>query len=210
MLVARMMYPVRTLGPGERLVIWVCGCNRRCRNCANPELQHFDIDRDIPVETLMGIIREICTDNPEIAGLTISGGEPFEQPYELAQLLASLPSQLRDVLIYSGYTLEQLQNKHIAAIEYVLAHVWVLIDGEYVDELNDGHPLRGSRNQCIHYLNPDAETSYSAYIASHSANIQNFLTEDAMFSVGIHQQGFTSDLQMRMAKKGCHHVTAGE
>lgn len=38
MQIDRLLYPVHSLGPGNRLVIWVRGCKKRCFNCANPEL----------------------------------------------------------------------------------------------------------------------------------------------------------------------------
>lgn len=42
MQIDRLLYPVHSLGPGNRLVIWVRGCKKRCFNCANPELQFFN------------------------------------------------------------------------------------------------------------------------------------------------------------------------
>ena len=38
MYVARILYPVKVLGPGNRIGIWVSGCNHRCKGCSNPEL----------------------------------------------------------------------------------------------------------------------------------------------------------------------------
>ena len=209
MLVARMMYPVRTLGPGDRLGIWVCGCRRRCPNCANPELWAFDPSHEIPVPALLEVIGTVCAQTA-ITGLTISGGEPFEQAEELAQLLMRLPAQLQDVLIFSGYTLDQLHGRQSEAVEQVLSRTSVLVDGEYVDELNDGHPLRGSQNQCIHYLQPGARERYTAYIAGQPETVQNFVTDDATFSVGIHHRSFVQDIRQRMAAKGCQSARTEE
>ena len=36
--VARILYPVKVLGPGKRIGIWLCGCDRECFGCSNPEL----------------------------------------------------------------------------------------------------------------------------------------------------------------------------
>ena len=46
--VARILFPVQVLGPGNRIGIWLCGCNRACKGCSNPELwiqrDEFEID----------------------------------------------------------------------------------------------------------------------------------------------------------------------
>ena len=58
-----------------------------------------------------------------------------------------------DIICFTGFTLEQLQQKpphpHMAGF---LSEIDVLIDGRYVDALNDDRGLRGSSNQHIHHL----------------------------------------------------------
>lgn len=137
----------RVLGPGDRFVIWVQGCHRRCFRCTSPELQIFDNGRTIDTDVL---VDKICHTH-NISGITISGGEPFEQSAALADLLIKLKA-LRPVLtviLFTGYRLDQLKNEEYRK---VLEHVDVLIDGEYIDALNDNKGLRGSSNQTIHFL----------------------------------------------------------
>ena len=38
MYIARILYPVKVLGPGNRVGIWFDGCNHQCPGCSNPEL----------------------------------------------------------------------------------------------------------------------------------------------------------------------------
>ena len=201
MLIARMMHPVLTLGPGERLVIWVCGCHRRCEKCANPELQAFDTNKEIPLLMLIQLVNDLCI-SKNIERITISGGEPFEQAEELAQLLQDLPSQVKDILVFSGYTIEQLHQRNDPSTERVLERISVLVDGEYVDEKNHGHPLRGSDNQRIWFLHQDMEKEYLQFIDQSRAMVQNFATENEIFSVGIHHRKFADEMEIQKKKRG--------
>ena len=69
-------------GPGERAVVWVAGCLRRCPGCMKPDLFAFDVGRSIPVQELAAKILSI----PGLTGVTFSGGEPFEQAAALGRL----------------------------------------------------------------------------------------------------------------------------
>ena len=42
MYIARILYPVKVLGPGNRIGIWFAGCHHRCKGCSNPELWKVD------------------------------------------------------------------------------------------------------------------------------------------------------------------------
>lgn len=133
------------LGPGLRYVLWTQGCPRRCKGCITPESHALDGGTVFDVEDLAADI----VNNNRIDGLTISGGEPFLQARELAELL-SLVRQHRPeltVMAYTGYTLEQLDV--LPHAQEMLQYLDVLIDGEYVEELNDNKGIRGSSNQRI-------------------------------------------------------------
>ena len=88
------------------------------------------------------------------AGLpvTISGGEPFDQPVGLHALLEELRGRAPDlhIILYSGYTLEQLICSHSAETLFSLLLIDVLVDGPYVQEQDDpAMQYRGSRNQRV-------------------------------------------------------------
>ena len=81
-------------------------------------------------------------------GVTILGGEPFDQPGPVAELISRLKRLGLDITIYSGYTLEELIRRKDPNIDFVLTHIDLLIDGPFVSRVSDGAgEYRGSRNQ---------------------------------------------------------------
>ncbi len=187
--IARILYPVRVLGPGERVGLWLCGCNRGCKGCSNPELWQQKPEFEISTDNLLRLIHKISDANP-VDGFTISGGEPFDQAQDLSELVKEISAISDDILIYSGYKLEELRNRNDTATEYILNHAAVLIDGAYIEELNDNSLLRGSSNQKIHILDSEYSTVYQKYLSETHNQIQNFTTVDGIVSVGIHRKNF--------------------
>ena len=184
-----MLYPVRVLGPGDRIGIWVCGCGRGCPGCSNPELWVRRPEYEVPVSGVLDLIRKIAGKHP-VEGFTVSGGEPMDQAGELAELLAELRLISEDILIYSGYRIEELKARQDPAAQRVLGLAAVLIDGAYIKEQNEDVLLRGSANQRIHILNQVFRERYENYLAAAHNQIQNFTTADGIVSVGIHHPGF--------------------
>lgn len=187
--VARILYPVQVLGPGNRVGIWLCGCSRACKGCSNPELWRQLPEYEVSVDDVFSLVQRIAGDHI-IDGFTLSGGEPMDQADELSHLIQLVSSISRDILVYSGYRIEELASKNDPAIDSVLNSVTVLIDGAYIEEQNNNSFLRGSSNQRIHVLNRDFEWRYQQYIAEGRNQIQNFTTADGVVSVGIHHKGF--------------------
>ncbi len=146
-----LAWPVTALGPGDRAVLWVAGCPRDCPGCISPEMQPRDAGEDVPVDTLAARLERIAA---PLDGLTISGGEPFDQSDALADLLDRLRASRPhwNVLIYTGYLLEELRADPVRAV--LLEHTDILADGPYRREIPRTHPLTGSGNQRVHYLTP--------------------------------------------------------
>lgn len=183
--VDRILYPVRALGPGERIALWTAGCPRRCAHCANPELWEPRESQRITPERLTRALLWLCENRP-VDGLTVTGGEPFAQAEELCRALEPVRVRVGDLLVFSGYTRRELETMESAAGLLALADV--LVDGEYRPAENDGRvPLRGSANQVIHYLRSGAEERYRAYLAQ-GRKIQNIVYEGKILSVGIHNE----------------------
>ena len=182
MYVARVLYPVEVLGPGKRVGIWFCGCPRRCKGCSNPELWEFQERYKTTPETVFTLIKSIAGKH-DIEGFTITGGDPMFQAAELQRLLSLLKEISDDIIVYTGYKMSELDPA-------LLTDVSVLIDGEYIEELNDNSLLRGSSNQVIHVLDKEKEDKYRTYFQTESNKVQNFFTPDGVVSVGIHRPNF--------------------
>ena len=145
--VSRIYFPVKTLGPGQRVGIWNAGCNRNCIGCISPELRSVEAGQMLSSREIIEIINRIGR-VPD--GFTISGGEPFLQIEALCDLIEELVLVADDILIYTGYTLNELIEQHNDRIDRVISLCSAIVDGPYIDELNDGIGLRGSSNQKLH------------------------------------------------------------
>jgi anaerobic ribonucleoside-triphosphate reductase activating protein len=109
-------------------------------------LQSYDEKKEISAGDVVEMIKKIGS---SIDGVTISGGEPFFKPKGLDSLVEQLKSITDDILIFTGYTLEELHSMNMREVDRVLENCSVLIDGAYIEELNEGVGLRGSSNQHI-------------------------------------------------------------
>lgn len=182
MYVARVLYPVEVLGPGKRVGIWFCGCPRRCKGCSNPELWEFQERYKTTPETILEMIKNIAKEH-KVDGFTITGGDPFYQPDDLKELLKMLKEISDDIIVYTGYKVNEINPES-------LFNISVLIDGEYIEELNDNSLLRGSSNQKVHILDKAKADKYNTYFKTESNKVQNFFTSDGVVSVGIHKKNF--------------------
>jgi len=145
-------FPVEGLGPGRRLAIWLRGCGRRCPGCLSPEL--WEPGEASPVE---GIADTLAPLLPRADGLTVSGGEPFDQAEALTALITSLRRESDvEVLVYTGYLLEELRARGGAAT-VLLESIDILIDGPFEESASNTLQWRGSDNQRVHLLTPRAQ-----------------------------------------------------
>ena len=132
-------------GPGIRTTIFSQGCPHHCPGCHNPETWDFGCGTDVPVESIVGIVKS----NPLCRGVTFSGGEPFAQAKGFAKLARLLKEKGYEVASYSGYTFEELLSGSEDQKE-LLSSIDILIDGPFLlAEKSLEIAFRGSRNQRI-------------------------------------------------------------
>ncbi|MCS7305544.1 MAG: radical SAM protein [Thermoguttaceae bacterium] len=135
-------------GPGQRFVLWMQGCRRRCRGCFNRHFWPLKPRVVVPVEWLAERILSIGG----IEGVTYTGGEPILQAQALTVLSRRLKSAGLSVVCYSGYTLEELKQMQNRWVEELLGLVDILIDGPYLEEQAGVWLWRGSKNQRVHFF----------------------------------------------------------
>ena len=149
--IAAVAARTQALGPGTRGVVWVQGCPLNCPGCLAPAWIPFEPAMERSPQEVLDML-----DLDEISGLTFSGGEPMEQAAGLAEL-ARLARQEKDlnVICFTGYRYERLlKQPPNSGVPVLLAQVDVLIDGPFIQSLNDSAGLRGSSNQRVIHLTP--------------------------------------------------------
>jgi anaerobic ribonucleoside-triphosphate reductase activating protein len=169
----------KALGPGLRYVIWVQGCPFNCKGCTSPEGRPIKENILVDVEKIaQSVIR-----NNLIEGLTISGGEPFLQASKLSDLLKTVKKARREltVIVYTGFEINELDWKEAKEL---LSFTDVLIDGVYVDALNDNKGLRGSSNQIIHFLT-DKLKQYEDEFENSRRNIEIIVSNTYNKIIGV-------------------------
>lgn len=180
MQIGKILFPVTTLGPGERVGIWVLGCSRNCEGCSNPELQFFDASKDVEVDEVVDFINTLPCE-----GVTISGGEPFLQVEALKSLICELrKAGIEDILIYSGFTKRELEEMNNPNVDFILSHIAVLIDGPFIKELVDDVPLRGSSNQKVWLFDRRYEQKYLACLGEEK-KVDIFQFKNEIHFIGI-------------------------
>ena len=132
-------------GSGLRVVLWLSGCDHKCKGCQNP--QTWDANSGILFDTKAKeeLFREL--DKDYISGLTLTGGDPlhpsnldgaldivteFNKRYKTTQDMVSdkndnnheirLSMPEKTIWLYTGFTWEELTNNRnkLAMIDYLI------------------------------------------------------------------------------------------
>lgn len=132
-------------GLGVRVVLWCSGCDIHCRGCQNPQTWSFQSGKQFTLETKTKLFELL--NKPYIKGITFSGGNPLDSFSEIFSLCKEIKEKFptKDIWFYSGYTLEEINQK---AMKPILQYIDILVDGPYIEEQRDiTLPFRGSKNQ---------------------------------------------------------------
>lgn len=143
-----ILWDSRANGPGKRIAVWFQGCSIRCEGCFNP-LTHPATPNQLIAPSALA--ERIVTKSAGIEGITISGGEPFDQPEGLLELLKSIKeTSPLTVILFSGYTFQAIGSMPLG--ESILKQTDVLIAGPFDKNLLKAQNLAGSSNKTYHFI----------------------------------------------------------
>ena len=142
-------------GPGIRFAVFGQGCPHNCQGCHNPDSHDFEGGYDCAIDKIL----EEIDKNPLLKGVTFSGGEPFCQAEEFAELGEKIRERGLSVVTFTGYTYEELLDLSNENINRLLEVTDLLIDGRYEADKRDlTLKFRGSSNQRIIDMKKTRET----------------------------------------------------
>lgn len=152
---SRVHHPVTTLGPGRRLAVWLQGCSIRCPGCVSMDTWAAK-PANATVEALLAGIAAFR----EADGLTVTGGEPFDQPDALHALLRGWRDlNVGDVLVFTGHPLETITPR----LEALGGLIDCIVTDPFLSSAGQTLALRGSDNQRLVCLSELGRQRFAAY-----------------------------------------------
>ena len=129
-------------GPGFRYTVFTQGCHHGCLGCHNPETHDFCGGHVVNTDDLIAEMKK----NTLLDGLTLSGGDPFEQWVPCTQLAKGAQALGLNVWAYTGYRWEELMLK--PQWRALIEACDIVVDGRFVQKQRTlDLRFRGSRNQ---------------------------------------------------------------
>jgi len=204
---SRLHYPVTALGPGRRIGLWVQGCSIGCPGCISRDTWPALDDRRVEIQAVVQWCRER---QGEVDGITISGGEPFEQPQALNELLIQLDAWRRgcdraiDFLCYSGQPWKRLRR----AFPEILTRLDAIIPEPFVEALPTDVRWRGSANQPLIPLSGLGHSRYAHADDKPAARpLQVTAADGDVLVVGIPKRGDLDRLRAAGKRRGIRTET---
>jgi anaerobic ribonucleoside-triphosphate reductase activating protein len=157
-------------GPGRRAALWVQGCSIRCPGCFNPHSWPAAGGELISWSELAARVRAAAAAH-DIEGLTLLGGEPFDQAGPLAAVAEAVRGDGLSVMTFTGHVLEDLRAAGREDWDRLLAATDLLVDGPYLAQRPERRrPWVGSDNQRFWFL-----TERYAHLAGQLETVPNRL-----------------------------------
>ncbi len=179
----RIQYPVYNLGKGKRIGIWVQGCSLGCKECISQTLQTFKGGKMIKIDAL---VNEIARVKNLFDGVTITGGEPFQQYKELIAFCAYLKQHTSlEIYVFSGYYLDEIYELYPDKL--FLKYIDYLMDGRFINTRHDNENARGSNNQSLYKIINNEPVKQEKYFASSKFGL-NVDKDSQVYLSGIPKQ----------------------
>ncbi|MEU6582491.1 4Fe-4S single cluster domain-containing protein [Nocardia sp. NPDC046763] len=204
MLLSRLHYPLHNLGYGVRAGVWFQGCTIGCRGCLARDTWPADETRRCDVGQVLAWLEQI--DGP-MDGVTISGGEPTDQPQALRALLEGIRQTEHaaplDILLYSGRPMRWLREQ----FDWLTGLVDALVSEPFIAARAGNDALRGSSNQRVHVLTDRGRRRYGDQAMRTTYTEQRrrlgvHVDDESIRLVGIPLPGAMSELAAALSTRG--------
>lgn len=150
MRIHKIIRKTKAEGPGTRFSVWVQGCSHRCQGCFAVDTWDFKKGTQLSAKQL---VSEFMQELDSVDGVTLLGGEPFEQADDVACFVRTVHDSGKSVIVFTGYDYDELVGSDDPAVSLILENTDILIDGKFDKNLVDySRPLVGSSNQSIRFL----------------------------------------------------------
>jgi len=199
--ISRIHFPITSLGFGSRVGIWFQGCQIQCPGCISrdtwePGVGQVDFDR---------VTELILPWTRQADGLTVSGGEPFDQPEALAALVRWWRKNADgDIFVFSGYPSETLFQRH----SDILTSIDALVSDPFDSTSPQMLPLRGSDNQRLHLLSSLGQHRYEAI--EQSSQLDVCFDGDTAWIAGIPTGRHLAEIRKRLNELGFSARTSNQ
>ncbi len=206
--ISRLHHPVTALGYGTRAGIWTQGCSIRCAGCVSLDTLERRPEREVPV---VRILEWLAALPAGIDGVTVSGGEPTDQPGELRVLLEGLRevaarrAETWDLLVYTG----RAHHAVLHRCPWLDDLADVLVTGPFVQRAPSPDPLKGSANQEVVLLSELGRTRYGGREITaperedeEERPFDVTVADGTVWMVGIPRRGDMDRLRTELANRG--------
>lgn len=200
MRINRILFPITTLGPGRRLGLWVQGCTLACPGCASQDTWDPDEGSSVTVDVLTNAVADTIS-RQGLAGLTITGGEPLQQPRALVRLLRQLNLERQGgvtTMLFTGYPLAVARRLCPELVELCD----VVIAGRYREDLPAATPLVASTNQQIHFASQRVQSEFEDWQNADPVRLQLAADEHDLTMVGVPAPGDLDRFAAGMQRRG--------
>ena len=189
-------FPVRSLGPGTRIGLWFQGCSIHCPGCVTKESWDFDESRAKDLDEIVECVSRFRRSGIITDGLTISGGEPFDQPDALIALLRRVNAMgMEDILIYTGYTAGEIMFRYPELPGLASA----MVDGPFETGNLTDSIWKGSENQTFHLFRKKFRERYDSWLSGTRRALQFARGNGRGFLIGIPRQNDVEKLRSASA-----------
>jgi len=193
----KIQYPVYNLGEGKRIGIWVQGCNLGCKGCVNKTLWSKTGGKSVSV---VDVFNWVASNQNDFDGITISGGEPFQQYEQLITFLHLVKTKTNlSVHCFSGYYLNELEKNFPEKL--FLKYIDTLVDGRYIEEQHENTNIKGSSNQTVYSI-IDGVAKREIEISASKKWSVNISTDNRIYMTGIPKKNELKKMRDGLAEVG--------